>query len=94
MITDISPEILSYYDAIRDLPDGRTIGVHRLMFHYTLHIGIDLWGYSDRYCFATKALAMKAFDEWDGQGDPEGWHRHPRSGRRRDLATGEEWVAF
>jgi len=22
-------------------------------------------------------------DQWDGEGEPDGWHRHPHSGRRR-----------
>lgn len=94
MIDDIPPNVLTHYDAIRDLPDGRTIGVTRLLFHYTMQIDIDSFGYADRYCFATKELAMKAFEEWSGVGDPEGWHRHPSTGRRRDLVTGKEWIAF
>ena len=94
MIYDIPSQVLDHYVAIRDLPDGRTIGVARLIFHYTLHVGIDWCGYADRYCFATKELAMAAFHAWDGNGDPDGWHRHPMSGRRRDLASGKEWIEF
>lgn len=71
------------YTHSRTLPDGRLIGVHRLLFHWTLHVGIYVDGYEDRYCYATQEGAVKAMSEWDGIGDPEGWHRHPMSGRRR-----------
>lgn len=81
----------SYID-LKQLPDGRYIGTHRLLFHWTLHIDIDDVGYADRYCFATYELTKKAFDEWSGEGDPDGWHRHPKSGRRKDPVTGREWV--
>ena len=83
-IEDLPPDVVSEYTDIRQLPDGRCIGVHRLLFHWTMHIDIDSWGYADRYCFSTYELAKTAFDEWNGEGDPRGWHRHPTSGRRRD----------
>lgn len=89
---DLPDEIRQWYIDLKRLPDGRFVGTHRLLFHYTFHIDIDLIGYADRYCFATYELAKKAFDEWTGEGDPEGWHRHPPSGRRRDTATGREWI--
>lgn len=89
----LSPEIAENYVGLKILPDGRLIGVARLLFHWTLHVDIDDFGYEDRYCFATKELAMSALSEWNGASDPKGWHRHPKSGRRRDLATGREWIA-
>jgi hypothetical protein len=91
---ELPREIAESYIDLRKLPDGRYIGTLRLMFHWTMHIDIDYAGYADRYCFATYELAKKAFDEWSGQGDPEGWHRHPTTGRRKDLTSGREWVDF
>lgn len=41
-------------------------------------------GYEDRWCFHTEAGARKALDAWDGTGEPQGWHRHPATGRRID----------
>lgn len=79
---------------VRELPDGRWIGTHRLLMHWALWVDLTWCGYEDRYCFATYELAKAALDNWDGTGDPQGWHRHPKSGRRRDLATGHEWIAF
>jgi hypothetical protein len=94
MVIDLPEEITSSYDEMRVLPDGRICGVHRLMFHWTMHVDIDPVGYAEHYCFATKELALKALHEWDGIGDPEGWHRHPKTGRRRNIETGEEWIAL
>lgn len=89
---DLPENLQFHYTAMRTLPDGRIIGVHRLLFHWTLHIGITEWGYEERYCYATEAQAVAAMKEWNGEDDPgHGWHRHPESGRRRDN-TGREWV--
>lgn len=92
-MSELSHGIAAHYVALRTLPDGRIIGVARLLYHWTLHVDIDEVGYADRYCFATQGLAETACRDWSGIGDPAGWHRHPKSGRRRDLATGYEWVA-
>ncbi|MBY3151093.1 hypothetical protein HFO56_01540 [Rhizobium laguerreae] len=91
---ELPPYVADSYIDLKQLPDGRYIGTVRLLYHWTMHIDIDDVGYADRYCFATYELAKKAFDEWSGVGDPEGWHRHPTSGRRKDLTTGREWVDF
>lgn len=85
-------DILDKYVALRVLPDGRICGVHRLLYHWTLHVDIHEDGYEDRYCYATRELAVAALETWDGQGDPVGWHRHPRTHRRRDVLTGAEWI--
>ena len=92
-LDDIPAVIREFYTDMRALPDGRIIGVHRLLFHWTLHIDIDAYGYGDRYCFATYRLAKEAFDHWQGEGDPEGWHRHPMTGRRRRLADDKSILA-
>lgn len=52
-------------------------------------------GYSDRWCFNHVGAAMLALAEWNArklEGEPEGWHRHTPSNRRRDPATGKEWI--
>ncbi len=93
-IEDLDPEIIASYTFMRVLPDGRICGVHRLMFHWTVHIGLDHVGYEDRYCFLTEEMALKSLIEWNGEGDmPGDWHRHPKTGRRRNIETGEEWIA-
>ena len=92
-ISDLPEDVTEHYAHMRVLPDGRICGVMRLLFHWTLHVDIDFVGYADRYCYQTKEGAVAALDNWDGIGDPEGWHRHLKSGRRRNLQTGEEWIA-
>jgi hypothetical protein len=56
-------------------------GLHRLMYHWTVHVGMDAVGHADRYCYANPILAVNAMAEWDGQGDPRYWHKHPKTGR-------------
>ena len=43
-------------------------------------------GYEDRWCYDEFAEAAGALEDWRAQGfagEPEGWHRHPQTGRRR-----------
>ncbi len=84
---DISPEVLAAYKRFWTLPDGRLCGLHRLLYHWTVHVDIDPVGYADRYCFMTAELAIEAMDQWDGAGDPINWHKHPRTGRIRPDRT-------
>lgn len=81
--------------AHRVLSDGRELSVVPMIYTFRLCIGTegDETGYDDAYCFHDVQGAIKACMEWDGTGDPEGWHRHIGSGRRRDPETGKEWVA-
>jgi hypothetical protein len=55
----------------------------------------DKIGYADRWCYATRELAQKALDEWTGQDEPSGWHRHPATGRRRENGDpAREYIAM
>jgi hypothetical protein len=65
-------------------------GVHYAavaQFAYTAAIIVgevgDETGYSDRWCYHTVGVATVFINLWDGEGEPIGWHRHPKSGRRR-----------
>lgn len=83
----------THYEQIKELPDGRLIGINRLLFHWTMHVDIHPWGYEDRYCYQTLAGAIEAMEQWDGSGDPVGWHRHPGTGRRRpDGDASREYI--
>lgn len=69
--------------------DGRWCAIMPLMFHWTLHIGQigDRTGYDDRYCLRDRETAEKSLLEWAERGfagEPEYWHRHPLTGRRRE----------
>lgn len=79
------------YGAGLIMPDGMWCAIRPLMFHWTMHIGVvgDKTGYEDRYCYADFGRALMALVEWserDFQGEPTGWRRHPKSGRRRNDA--------
>ena len=76
-------------DLIRDLNDWTYVMIRPLLFHWMMIRGDfeDLIGYWDRWCYADAAGARKALDAFpESPGsdyEPEGWHRHPPSGRRR-----------
>ncbi len=69
--------------------------VHPLMFTHMLIIGRvdDLVGYSDRWCYKDFDGARQAMLAWNGQEgtEPDGWHRHPNTGRRRELQDDGTW---
>lgn len=91
-ISALPKEVRELYVLMHVLPDGRVVGIHRLMYHWTLHIGVDRYGYEDRYCYREMSDALADMLAWNGEGDPPGrWHKHPDSGRRRDPDTGETW---
>lgn len=66
-------------------PDGRRIAVTPLMYTAAIMIGRphQLTWYDDRWCYHTVPAALAAARAWDGTGEPDGWHRHPDTGRRR-----------
>lgn len=92
-------EVIKYlrdigYFELRSLPDGRFVGIVPFMFT-TAIITIErqsmMLGYEDRWCYHTMADAKAALENWDGTGEPKGWHRHPKTGRRVDD-DGREYV--
>lgn len=89
---DLPEHVKALYVAMWTLPDGRIAGVHRLLFHWTLHVGIDDFGYRERYCYERVGDALADLIMWNGTGDPPGrWHKHPDTGRRRNPDTGFIW---
>lgn len=74
---------------LKPLGDGTYVLVRRLLFHWMMVRGDldDLIGYFDRWCYETEALARAALDAFPVQPgadyEPDGWHRHPKTGRRR-----------
>lgn len=77
-------------DMVKDLQDGTYVMIKPLMFHWTMIRGDfnDPVGYFDRWCYADRDLAERSlhdFPENPGNDyEPDGWHRHPKSGRRRE----------
>lgn len=77
------------YEHPRVLPDGRWVAIMRLLYTgavITMQADHASLCYEDRWCYHSVESAKRALDAWDGEGEPQGWHRHPRSGRRRPNA--------
>ena len=72
------------YRDIRFLPGRRWASTFQFMFTAAIIVGRigDRGGYGDRWCYHAHADAKAALLAWDGTGEPNGWHRHPATGRR------------
>jgi hypothetical protein len=67
--------------------DGNYVGALMRFLFTTAIIKIRINEYNfyeDRWCYKTVEDARTALAKWDGKGEPDGWHRHPTSGRRRE----------
>lgn len=74
------------YAAIRQIGAGHWIALHRYAFTVAIVKGrmFDRDELSDRWCYSEAATAVAAYVKWDGvTGEPEGWIKHPASGRCR-----------
>lgn len=80
---------------VRRLDDRRYVGIMPLIYTHAVIWGYvtDAWGYEDRWCYHDAKSAIAAASRWGGTGEPEGWHRHPATGRRRpDGDPNKEYV--
>lgn len=81
----------------RELHDGRVVHLQAMIsgnLRVTLTLDAsDCW-FDKVYCYHDHDAAWRAALGWNGEGDPEGWYRDPKSGRRRPDNTAEsEYVA-
>ncbi len=80
------------YSDLKFFGDGTEAAIMPLMFtHAIIHELYD-YGYGNRWCYKSYDAAKSALDAWDGTGEPDGWHRHPGTGRRRE--NGVETINF
>ena len=86
---------------VESINEDEYVATYPLMFHWTMIRGLKCeaeFSYDDRWCYETQGLAVSAMYEWIGrgcEGDPVGWHRHPKTGRRRPQGNPEEeYVSF
>lgn len=85
-----SPEVDPSW--VKSLGDGYYAMAKPLLFHWTVITGHfdDTAGYFDRWCFADQSLALKALEQftapYEPRFEPDYWHRHPKTGRRREDA--------
>ncbi len=85
------------YLSPRLLPGRRYVCIYPLAFTQANIIGSidDRICFDDRWCYHSLEAAKAALDAWDGVGEPDNWHRHPGSGRRRDNGDpASEYVHF
>ena len=77
------------------------IGIMPFMFTHAIIIGSygDASSYNNRWCFHDYALTKKSLEaflervrrekpkpgSWGVDFEPDGWHRHPLTGRRREI---------
>lgn len=69
----------------RILPDGRSLSLTRQIFNWKLGVSPtrDCGFYDSTWEYLDFDHAFTAYMTWDGDEEPEGWYRHPMSGRRR-----------
>jgi len=68
----------------KDIGGGMYAAILPLIYTFAIIKGYyGLAVYEDRWCYSDLTKALRAYDAWNGQGEPDGWHRHPTSGRRR-----------
>lgn len=80
---------------VRALDDERFVAVVPFLFTWGLIVGRKRrpFFYDDRWCYHHHPTALVAAARWDGAGEPQGWHRHVNSGRRRDEHGNEHvWL--
>ena len=68
------------------MANGRDACLKRLLFTVAIISDLTEHGHGDRWCYKTADEACAALQEWTGrggEGEPQGWFRHPVSGRRR-----------
>lgn len=83
--------VVNGYRAPRALAGDRYACIAPFAYTTAIIVGRigDLTGYDDRWCYHTEADARRALETWDGVGEPEGWHRHPGTGRRMSESADE-----
>ena len=83
------------YSFPKPIPNGRVAALMQFVYTcaiVTVKIG-DKTGYDDRWCYHDRQAAHRALEAWDGTGEPQGWHRHPSTGRRRpDGDASREYI--
>jgi hypothetical protein len=82
------------YRDIRFINDFEWVAITPFLFTHAIVKGKinDFWGYDDRWCYHSYNSAKEALDKWSFDGEPEGWHRHPASGRRRTTKEDGEII--
>lgn len=75
----------SHYPFVTIKDNGNVCVLERFAFTWAILSDCCYTGYADRWCYSSPQQALAALLDWSGaEGtEPAGWHRHPRTGRRR-----------
>lgn len=69
--------------------DSAVEGIHAyvvpMIFNHRVVIG-SATGIADAFCYADAVKAIVALKAWDGLSEPDGWIKHPATGRYRPDA--------
>jgi hypothetical protein len=85
---------LGLYTDYREYENTNAL-ISQLAFTYAILAEVHEFGYENRWCYSTYDAAKAALDAWTGEDgtEPQGWHRHPSTGRRRpDGDPSKEYI--
>jgi hypothetical protein len=83
--------------ARKTFADGRVADVMPLLFGAQVGVSrsTEAISFDDVWHYDTVAEAIEAMEAWDGTGEPQGWVRNPKTGRRRPCGFANlEYVHF
>lgn len=77
---------------VKKIGENHWAGTKDFMFTHAVIVGRigDIYGFDNRWCYKNHRDAKRALDGWSGHGEPDGWHRHPASGRRVSESADEQ----
>jgi hypothetical protein len=69
--------------------DGTFVAIVKFLFTHAVIVGNcdDKRTITDRWCYKSAVEALVAIGDWSArnyEGEPDGWHRHPYTGRRQE----------
>lgn len=77
-------------------PSGHDAAICNYIYTHAIVSELTEWGFGGRWCYHSYYEALLALTEWTergGEGEPEGWHREPITGRRRpDGDASKEYI--
>lgn len=85
------------YDHLRQLEDGTWLAVAPMTYGKgRLFIELDAVGFADCYCYPSVPAAIDAMQRYDQNSEtvPDGWVKHPATGRFRPEGDSEKEVVL
>lgn len=78
------------YLACRELPDGSIACIGDLLYTRAIFLNCDEYGYSTRFCFEDRGLALLRFTLLESEDDMPAGHVAQRSARALEAAAKKE----